>query len=151
MCIIIDNREGHIISKDIADNCVRINPDGFGRINLENNRVERTMKPHVAKQWITDGVKSFIHCRYATVGQTTKKNCHPFQFSGGYLMQNGTVSGIKTGNRTDASHIASMLEYIDRDNHDKFLSSFDSRFVVVYNDGGILTTGKWYNKNGVGS
>ena len=149
MCIIIDNQDGHTIDDEIIDNCIAINSDGFGFYDIESGKVYRTMDMKKAEQVLKSTNRPFVaHCRYATRGNTSIENVHPFNTkNGGLLFHNGTVGSLECSKTNDSRQIANILEHVT--DVEAFLSMFDSRFLHIAADGSMIRTGDWEQREGV--
>ncbi len=158
MCIIIDNSAGTRLPDYIIENSLDINPHGFGFIDLETGSVFKTEDRSKMEKLLKSESPFIAHCRYATVGGVNRAGIHPHRLeqqdslqsflNDGWLMQNGTVSGF-AGSSSDSHQIASLLQFVDRENMAEFLEAFDSRFLIYFDDGEVIRTGKWIEKDGV--
>jgi len=149
MCIIIDNRAGEKLSKEIINRSISLNGDGFGFFDAETGEVKRTMSPKKMKKMLKSRKPFIAHCRYATVGVKNISNVHPFEFEKGWMMQNGTVGGFRDS-RSDSANLADLLNHVPVKKVEDFLSSFDSRFLVrLEKSGEVIKTGKWFEHEGV--
>ena len=50
-----------------------------------------------------------VHCRYATVGDITVQNAHPFKCGDIYGMHNGTISNLNYGGKTDSENLLILM------------------------------------------
>jgi gamma-glutamylaminecyclotransferase len=93
----------------------------------------KTKRPYIA------------HFRYATIGEVSKANCHPFDINkDNILFQNGTVYGLGNKKKTDTQHLAEILSDVPPNRWREVLEMNDSRFVTAN-----LKTKKYtlYNKS----
>ena len=143
MCIIIikDNKK-QIKTETLIASSVK-NPDGLGVLWLDKWNVTyhdstdymilKTKRPYIA------------HFRYATIGEVSKANCHPFDINkDNILFQNGTVYGLGNKKKTDTQHLAEILSDVPTNRWREVLEMNDSRFVTAN-----LKTKKYtlYNKS----
>lgn len=152
MCIIIDNANRKSISQSIIARSASINKDGYGRIDLRTGQVIRTLNINEAKRLCAEAIPAVHHFRYATVGGKGIDNVHPFELrEGWWMMQNGTVSGLKTRkDESDTACLARMLsENVHHDNYASALSIFDSRFILAHPEHGTIRIGKWHEHDGI--
>ena len=141
MCVILIKDNHNIIDEQLLNNSMEKNPDGLGVVWLDTNEITyheskdidilRNERPYIA------------HFRYATVGEVSLANCHPFPIgdTGEYLMQNGTVRNLGNKQTTDTEHLADLLAELPRHLWREVLEMTDCRFVTtdlhtydVYND-----------------
>jgi gamma-glutamylaminecyclotransferase len=153
MCIIIDNSTGAKLPSYVIENSLDMNPHGFGLIDLKTGLVYKTQDRSKMEKMMERETPFIAHCRYATVGGKGKAGVHPHRFelgpgTGGWLMQNGTVKGM-SGSGSDSSQLSNLLRLIPRENIEEFLGSFESRFLIYFDDGEVLRTGNWIEKDGV--
>lgn len=153
MCIIIHKPKSGILPDWIIENSVRKNPHGMGWIDLETKEVWQSDDLETIKGMLKDPKPFIAHCRYATVGGITFENIHPFRFdfksgNGGWLFQNGTVSGFGD-DRSDSANMADMIPRIRKSHLREFLESFDSRFLIYWDSGKTSRYGKWIQQDGV--
>ena len=133
MCIIIINQNAKNIPEHILHNASQQNPHGLGVVWLDTYEVTK----HESKNYsILQSDRPFIaHFRYATVGDISFDNIHPFvcgKNEDELLMMNGSVFNVKTSKgQTDTEAIANQLGNIKRSKWKKYLSRYNHRFVTV--------------------
>jgi gamma-glutamylaminecyclotransferase len=152
MCIIIDNSKQRQVEPGIIQRSANINQDGYGRIDLRTGEVIRTVNIATAVQLASEPIPAVHHFRYATVGGKGIENVHPFELQGGWwMMQNGTVSGLKTRkHESDTACLARMIKAnVHHDNYAAALSIYDSRFILAHPEHGTIRIGKWHEHNGI--
>ena len=148
MCIIIDNRNGVKLSKEVIDRSINFNGDGFGFFDIETGEVKRMMSPKKMRRLLKSRSPFIAHCRYATVGAKNIKNVHPFKFNKGWVMQNGTIGGF-SDSRSDSANLADLLNHVPSKKIKDFLSAFDSRFLVYLEKSNeFVKTGEWFEHEG---
>jgi len=133
MCvIIIKQKQGQMLSREVAKNSARINPHGLGIVWLDTFEVEYHKSKHY-QVLLTE--RPFIaHFRYATVGKICKENTHPFVCGNNkdeLFMMNGTVHGYGNKEMTDTEDLAIKLGNIARNKWKEVLAKFDARFVAI--------------------
>jgi len=114
MCVIIHKVD--TLDENTIVDCFTSNPDGFGLMYQENNRVV-THKGLYEIDYIIDLLHKFrdreyvAHFRIATVGNINNDNCHPFYCGGStYLMHNGTLDiNIYKKKMSDTWHFAQLM------------------------------------------
>lgn len=99
MCLIMFSRSGALPDKDLFWQAAIDNPDGIGIMSALG--VEKFLgKKHVRKAWRYivknlegESIPFGVHFRWATHGEVTRRNCHPFKVPelGAYLMHNGIL------------------------------------------------------------
>ena len=160
MCIIIIKQKGKQLPKEVAKTSARINPHGLGVIWLDTFEVTY----HKSKDYkVIDTDRPFIaHFRYATIGEISRSNTHPFVCGANkqeLLMMNGTIRGLGNAKTCDSKVLAIQLGGKPRHTWAHELSKYDCRFVTVntrlrtfqiYNkDLWIQKDGIWYSKGNV--
>jgi hypothetical protein len=153
MCLIINNESGQTIAPEIIDDALRLNPHGFGFVDLETMKVQRTMSTKRARKLLASERPFVAHCRYATAGVVSKQNVHPFPFGNGrfLLMMNGTVRGFEdTTTVSDTRRMAQAMECVKRKDFAQFLALFRARFLVIdLQRGDVQMIGSWHTHNRV--
>lgn len=151
MCLIIHKPQGSSVCPDLVSHHVSRNPDGFGFLDLSTGKLTRTMSAKRIKKLCKSDAPFVAHFRYATQGDISKSNIHPFR-SGKYLVfMNGTIQGLRNPDGLcDTDVIAQTLAYIKPDCIEQYLSIFDVRF-LVYNTKTrqVIRTGDWHDIDGV--
>jgi hypothetical protein len=173
MCVIIGLPKGLMLDYSALKNSALNNPDGFGIIVTNENRMEVTKKVNPKGndpeeiQKILEQFKlhdRFLHLRYNTVGKTSFENAHPFTVFNRddhriEFMHNGTISDFRPPTGSDQSDTAKFagdflaplferLKEIDPD--DPFLTSLIearmgamSRGLLISTQHGPTFLGKW--------
>lgn len=99
MCLIAYVRAGKTISDHYIETVHARNPDGIGVMSAKG--IEKFLGHKMlkrARRYIhtlqNDGLEFAVHFRYATHGDITMKNVHPFELpdGNGHLMHNGVLS-----------------------------------------------------------
>lgn len=117
MCVILHRLKGNNISEKHLLKAKDFNPDGFGIMYVENNKV-LFEKGFIKDNELLDKIKELgdrefvLHFRIKTHGKIDKNNCHPFPVGNGvYMMHNGQLF-IKTPNKdkSDTFHFADYLK-----------------------------------------
>lgn len=150
MCVILIKDNHDVINEQLLKNSKDKNPDGLGVVWLDTNEltyheskdidVLRAERPYIA------------HFRYATVGEVSLANCHPFPIgdTGEYLMQNGTVRNLGNKQTTDTEHLADLLADIPRQLWREVLEMTDCRFVVTdLHSYDVFNDDLWFEYEGV--
>lgn len=131
MCIIIVNKAGELIKDEILLKSAAINPHGLGITWLDTYKTDyslssewqvlRTDRPYIA------------HFRFATIGDVNESNMHPFPIgdTGCLLFQNGSVLNLGDKDRTDAEHMAEILDKTDYIHWEYILEMTECRWVIV--------------------
>lgn len=113
MCLLINQKAGHVFSDDWLADFYSHNPDGIGVMWAADNviNIAKTV-PNTLEDLIEfyqthiAGKECSLHFRWRTHGDTDLTNCHPYEVlteEDGYpiyLMHNGVLS---TGNRDDTT------------------------------------------------
>lgn len=136
MCVIIVNETGKQINRDILETAETLNPHGFGITFLDNFKTYKDVKSSAWTLYINDinqGRPYIAHFRYATVGEVSKKNCHPFTFNDGRdcIFSNGTIKTLGNSLMTDTEHLSIILQGADRSTWRDICELTDNRFAVV--------------------
>lgn len=130
MCIIIIKDNKKLIKSETLMASAMKNQDGLGVLWLdkweityhdsEDYMILKTHRPFIA------------HFRYATIGEVSKANCHPFNIDkNNVLFQNGTIHGLGSKKKTDTQHMAEILSDLPRKRWREVLEMNDSRFVTA--------------------
>lgn len=116
MCVILHRLQGNKVSKEEIVAAMDFNPDGYGIMYVEGNKVVHH-KGFISEKELLEkidslGDKEFVlHFRIKTHGKIDVNNCHPFHVgNGAYMMHNGQLF-IKTPNKnkSDTYHYADLL------------------------------------------
>jgi len=145
MCVIIIKKKGVVMPREIAKTSSKINPHGLGIVWLDTYEVTY----HKSNEYnLLSTERPFIaHFRYATIGEVSVKNTHPFICGNNrdeLLMQNGTVKGYGSKTMTDTQDLANKLGNVSRREWKNSLEKFDSRFVTINTR---TRTYQMYNRN----
>ena len=117
MCVILHRLKGNNISEKHLLKAKDFNPDGFGIMYVDNNKV-LFEKGFIKDNELLDKIKELgdrefvLHFRIKTHGKIDKNNCHPFPVGNDvYMMHNGQLF-IKTPNKdkSDTFHFADYLK-----------------------------------------
>lgn len=152
MCQMFFKQAGVVVSDSLFDSLWAANPDGFGAYSFVAKTVFKTLDYNAAKQYLADNAQNdlFCHFRYATGGQISLDNVHPFDTGRYIIFHNGILAGIKpTAVKSDTAVLADTLKGEPLSTIKKELSAqYSSRFYVVdkkANNGFSVDTGaKWY-------
>ena len=152
MCQMFFKPAGMVITDNLFDSVWHANSDGFGAYRFADKTVFKTLDYAEAKQYLADNAQNdlFCHFRYATGGQISLENIHPFDTGRYIIFHNGVLSGIKpTAVKSDTAVLADMLKGSSLSEVKKeLLAQYSSRFYIVdkkANNGFSVDTGaKWY-------
>lgn len=158
MCQMFFKPAGMVITDNLFDSIWAANPDGFGAYNFAGKSVFKTLDYNAAKQYLADNAQNdlFCHFRFATGGQISLDNVHPFDTGRYIVFHNGILSGIKpTRMKSDTAVLAKQLNGAPLLAIKQALSTqYSSRFYIVdkkANTGFPIDTGaKWYQCNDSG-
>lgn len=150
MCVIMIKDNDKQPDINLLQNASLLNPDGLGIVWLDTNNITYhdsddfdilyTERPYIA------------HFRYATVGEISIENCHPFPIgnTGEYLMQNGTIKNLGDKSMTDTEHLASMLAEMPRYLWRDVLEMTECRFVITDMHGyDVYNEHLWHEYDGI--
>lgn len=131
MCIIIVNPKGELISNEMLIKSALINPHGLGITWLDTYETEYSL----SSDWEILAVpRPYIaHFRYATVGEVSLANNHPFEIgtTGCMLYQNGTVFNLGDTTTTDTQAMAEILSLSSQECWGDILELTDCRWVIA--------------------
>lgn len=152
MCQMFFKPSALAVDNGLFDSLWSANPDGFGAYSFADKSVFKTLDYNAAKKYIADNAQNdlFCHFRYATGGQISLDNVHPFDTGRYIIFHNGILSGIKpTAVKSDTAILADTLKNAPLSAIKKALSAqYSSRFYIVdkkANNGFSIDTGaKWY-------
>ena len=130
MCIIIVKNNNKLIKTETLMTSAVKNPHGLGILWLDKWNITyhdskdfmvlKTQRPYIA------------HFRYATVGEVSKSNCHPFNINDNeVLFQNGTIYNLGNKKKTDTQHMAEILSDLPRKRWREVLEMNNCRFVTA--------------------
>jgi len=151
MCMIINNAIGSKLDSATIASILAMNPDGVGFYDLTTGELRKTMDYNTAFAWLESETPYVAHCRYATKGETTLDNVHPFPLDENHLlMMNGTIDGYVDDDASDTRQLVNQLQYVKPDNVLEFLACFSSRFCIIdTSNNTVETVGKWTKREGV--
>lgn len=172
MCLMIHRPDGADIPLEILEQALIDNPDGWGITTIGRAvKSSRGLSPNSFwKAYARARGEAFIHFRFATHGNVTIGNCHPFAIldSNYVVMHNGTIdTPIVDKTRSDTWHycnrvLAPMLEKdpeaFGSDDLDVVISSqigtsklaiirHDGQSMIVNRDLGTDLNGAWYSNH----
>lgn len=163
MCCIIHRPKG---AKTIPDknleSIIQINPHGWGLSYHKDGKLNivRSLKMSSAIKAIRrlekDDIEFLFHARWATHGDKSVNNCHPFKTHRGAIFHNGQID-LKCKNEkfSDTYHFAGIVSRMQKRGR-KINFIFDlfkkalgySRLAYVSNDGDVLKYGYWTQEDG---
>lgn len=119
MCLLIHQPKGVTLPRHVLDSAARKNPDGFGIMFHDGERVHTFRMVGTAEEFTREyykraaGRECFVHWRMTTHGATNKANAHPFRLSPTCAIMHNGIIDIETPNRamSDTWHFA---EYVAR-------------------------------------
>jgi len=149
MCIIIHKPQAGVLNTDITSTAEYLNQDGFGIVYLDTLTVHRTMDYKKAREWVASERPFVAHYRYATKGKVNRASCHPYPFTGGLLVSNGTVESLGDKDVCDTEVIAKYLGTVPVDYWPQLLSMTPTRFCIVHKSGEVDRHGNWFERDGV--
>lgn len=114
MCVIVHMPKNRQIKKEYLRNCYENNPDGYGIMTAENNKlvIIKGVGNFDAfwKDWqeVPPNLQRAIHFRWKTHGLINTENCHPFPIGEGIgMMHNGIIRIDETNkDMSDTWHFA---------------------------------------------
>jgi hypothetical protein len=119
MCVIIVAEPGVVIPQDKLELACDINKQGFGlswggKTKIETERSIEDNDPKAIAKLLeqTKTHRRFLHLRYATVGEVTMENSHPF------IGMNGTFGMMHNGTLYNWKPLATSA---DKDRSDSFI------------------------------
>lgn len=132
MCLIVIKDGTESPEPNILENAAYSNSDGLGILWLDNWEIEKVRSEDWEILLKNPGRDYIAHFRYATVGEVSIKNCHPFRINEDcYLFQNGTNGNLGNSKMTDTEHMARILRDIPPKYWRDVLEVTDSRYVTV--------------------
>ena len=169
MCVICIKPAGVAApTKDMLKAMSDNNPNGFGIATIGNDGGIHCYHTMDAKKFIKKGLKiaddspAIYHCRIATHGSITEKNCHPFLSADGKwaFAHNGILSIQNDGDMTDSEtffrYIAEPLlkaghQPYDDGTFDRMVESIigSSKFAFMDSSGNIYRYGQYVTENGL--
>ncbi len=163
MCCIIHRPKGaNEISEWTLKRLIRINPDGWGVSYYKDGRL-KVLKSLVMDEALDqvrklekEDIEFLFHVRYATHGEVTIHNCHPYDLNNGVVFHNGKIN-IHCYNKalSDTYYFSQRVnKYLKRKRSigwivNRFKRMIGpSRLAFMSNDGKILKFGDWVERNG---
>ena len=171
MCQIIVAPAGKKVNMKNLKKAQVHNEDGYGVSWYEDKQV-KTYKTMDFGTFcgIVQSLKKFtkvVHLRFATVGDKTIDNAHPFEIPTGMMFHNGTIFDMKPKwndtNNSDSRELAKLLNEFDYDSVmaiepliTKIIGSTINRVVTLEDDGaitiinedlGLWDDGIWYSND----
>lgn len=171
MCQIIVAPAGKKVNMKYLKKAQVHNEDGYGVSWYEDKQV-KTYKTMDFGTFcgIVASLKKFtkvVHLRFATVGDKTIENAHPFEIPTGMMFHNGTIFDMKPKytdkNNSDSRELAKLLSECDYDSImsiepliTKIIGSTINRVVTLEDDGavtiinedlGLWDEGIWYSND----
>jgi hypothetical protein len=153
MCIIIYKKANARFDEELLRASIFHNPDGFGIMYAEHGRVigvKGLFKPEsVLRIWNENIDREIaVHLRFATSGEVTSKNTHPFQVLNLaehgrdlWMMHNGTINTVKITDkdRSDTFHfVEGYLKPLLADNPDQLYNEAFQKFLGLTVSGSRL-------------
>jgi len=165
MCCIIYRQKGtKLIKKDNLEKVIRKNPHGWGVCYIENGEVKeyKSLKMEDAFNTVRKleeaDIEFLFHVRWATKGEKSLQNCHPYKYSNGFLFHNGTMEKIEMWKKemSDSWHFTFYLDKQLRKYRQPLKESLDalsdkigeSRLAIMEKDGSVHLYGKWHEIDG---
>lgn len=162
MCIIAVIPPGARLSKRVMRRCADANPDGIGMAVVlgEDFHVRKFMseRRHAWRalqelQAVSDRSSIVLHFRWATHGETSLLNVHPFELGETVVAHNGILSGYGNTKYSDTLHFChSVLSQLPpawyRDPEWKQLietETVGSRLAILAKDRTVTLTGSGWN------
>lgn len=153
MCLLIVNKEGKTIGREILERAARNNGDGYGRIDLSSGKIHRTTNMREAVEIAMRPGPAVHHFRYATSGLKTPKQCHPFHVKDGWqLLHNGIITDLDMNDgRPDTENLAALLRLVSPENRAEVLAKFvGNRFALVdVRTKEVIEVGDFVDEDGV--
>lgn len=149
MCLIIHKPVAGIIPANILDNAETKNADGFGITYLDTMETFKTLDYDKARVMAENERPFVLHYRYATVGDVTAENCHPFPAKDGVLYSNGTVGDLGDKDKSDTAVVADMLHRTPKRYWKNMLSMTEVRFCIINAKGVVERHGEWHERGGI--
>lgn len=166
MCLIVYKPEGRKFDRTVITDAMWSNGDGWGLMWVVNGKIKTLKSVSMDTLFSTlnklneESFAMSLHLRQATHGPIIKDNCHPFvspckEFA---MMHNGVVSYTKMeGTESDtrafcretAWPLMTALGYEAAHDAIDLADRSGSRLIFVNRAGRFLTTGKWYERDGL--
>jgi len=159
---------GKQIPVENMDKAQKHNEDGYGVSWYEDDEIKtyKTFDYDMFKKvlGVLEEFTLVIHLRYATKGDKSFENIHPFEIPSGVMFHNGTIFGMDTiGSKSDSVTLANMISdcdfnYIedvqplvqhfvdDKINRLVFFED-NGRITIINEELGIKEDGIWYSND----
>lgn len=161
-CIIYRPKDAPLIKEENIKKIIDKNPHGWG-ISYNNGKTIstiRSLKMEDALEEIQklekENIEFLFHARWATHGDKTIENCHPYNLRNGVLFHNGTINIpiSKKDKKSDTWYFSKILnKKLKKTNIEKLLNKYneiigESRLAIMENNGNIIFHGKWHEIDG---
>ena len=167
MCWMVAKQAGKQVDFKAMDKAQKHNEDGYGVAWYEDGFV-KTYKTFNYNQFkgvvaALKGHTLVAHLRYATRGEKSYHNIHPFDVPSGVMFHNGTMFGLGDKDTSDSQELANTISecdykkiediaplikpYID-DRINRLVFFEDNGRVTIMNESlGIMDDGIWYSND----
>lgn len=169
MCLIAYVPDGRELEADVYAAAFKDNNDGIGImsrlgvVRFLGKKMLKKARRYVRTQLAPAQIEYAIHFRFATHGDVTLDNTHPFVLPDGksYLMHNGVISWCGYDrDRSDTGVFADLLDDYPGQVNDLYLKELtsiigygnklcimnaDGTFSIVNADAGLWNNGIWYS------
>jgi hypothetical protein len=117
MCIIVEKKAEHKVTRENIDNWHQLNRDGWGIVFLDDSGQPVALRGMKKKALIRalpeiEGRAAYIHLRMGTAGARDLANTHPFEvIPGVFFIHNGHISIARNADakRSDTWHFAELV------------------------------------------
>lgn len=153
MCLIIHNPKSKVISPEILENALCLNPDGFGIFYHDTMEIVHSMQWDECYDLLETKRPFTAHFRYATSGPISEKHCHPFPIDDTFsLMMNGTIDRLVSKKAVDTVVLCKILNGLSEEKMVAILATYPCRFALLNRSNGkvrIINSDLWVSKDGV--